>query len=142
MFSRRASSMSARVRRAVLWPLSGLVAATVGLSACASGPADFADLSRPAADPAAEIVKSEPQQAALAEELAAAGTRQASAGKAGDNGLSSAMALAVIRQQQMEEARKLLDGVSSFPEPPVAAAPECDPTVDPACPPVATAPAQ
>lgn len=108
------------------------------LSACASGPSDFADLRQPPSSPEAQAVRDEAGRANLERDLAAQADRLAANGRAADAGLPSAMALAIIRQQQAEEARKLLEGVDAE----AAAGGKPDalcPATDPACPPSASA---
>ncbi|WP_181705618.1 hypothetical protein [Chthonobacter rhizosphaerae] len=103
--------------------VAGLVLA---LAACGGGPSDYVQTTLPVADPAASAVplRSETQQAALERDLKRLGSAQASAGRRADDKLPSAMALAIIRQQQNEEARKLLDAAGTVPP---AGAQPCDP---------------
>lgn len=114
--------------------LAGLAVLVACLTGCASGPADFADLSLPAPDPSATAVRDDADRVALERDLAARGDQLTASGKAADAGLPSAMALAIIRQQQAEEARKLLDGVND--EAAAGGRPDAlCPATDPACPP-------
>lgn len=115
---------------------SAAAALALLLSACASGPSDFADLHHPPSAPEAQTVRDQAQRANLERDLAAQADRLAANGRAADAGLPSAMALAIIRQQQAEEARKLLDGVND--EAAVGGKPDAlCPASDPACPPTA-----
>lgn len=103
------------------------IAAALLLAACGGGPSDYVETAAPVAEPAGSSVplRTAAQQDALERDLANAGSAQASAGNRADASLPSAMALAIIRQQQNEEARKLLDETSGGVAP--AAAP-CDPS--------------
>jgi hypothetical protein len=104
------------------------------LAGCASGPSDFVDLATLDSAPPPPQVRTEAQRSALEKDLAATGNRQAAAGAAADAGLPSAMALAVIRQQQNEEARALLEAAGPVPpaNAPSPAAPACPDGVAPA----------
>jgi heterodisulfide reductase subunit A-like polyferredoxin len=99
------------------------------LAGCASGPADIADAFASMTVNETSAVKTEEERAALVSDLEQAGDRQASEGRAAASGLPSAVALSIIRQQQVEEARALLEESGSF-----EAAEPCDPAVTPACP--------
>ncbi|MBH0239716.1 hypothetical protein [Methylobrevis albus] len=91
--------------------LGGVAALAAVLGACASGPSDFADFPDMIAPPQqSQIVTKSPEQlAATQDSLTAAARGQAGAAARADDGLGPAMALAVIRQQQEEEARLLLE---------------------------------
>lgn len=103
-------------------PRLAALAAVLFLAACSSGPTDFVDVATVAGDDRAPPqVRSAAQQAELQKTLSASGTALAARGAAADDGLSSAMALTVIRQQQNEEARALLQEAGGMPAP--AAAP-------------------
>jgi type IV pilus biogenesis protein CpaD/CtpE len=108
-------------------------------SGCAQGPADIiesAAVGPAATEPQAPVLSAE-ERDRLARDLDDAASRQSSEGRAAVETLPSAMALSVIRQQQVEEARSLLDaataGAGEVTAPPGEAAPACDPSTDPAC---------
>lgn len=101
------------------------IAVAAALAGCAQGPADFITERLPSlpATTEAQPVLDPSGRDELARDLGAAAARQADEGRAATGGMSSAMALAIIRQQQEEEARALLG----------AATETCDPAADPAC---------
>ncbi len=111
-------------------PWGAAAAAILILAGCAQGPADFLADRLPALPGTADSqpVLSPDDRDELARDLGAAADRNADEGRAAVGGLPSAMALTIIRQQQEEEARELLEGATAEPVPPV-----CDPAVDPAC---------
>ncbi len=90
-------------------PAAAALALALLAAACSSGPTDFVDLATTNVDatPPAQV-RSPADKAAVARSLTAAGDRAASRAAAADDGLPSAMALAVIRQQQNEDAKALL----------------------------------
>lgn len=89
--------------------LAGPLLACALLAACSSGPTDFVDLATLNVETTGPSqVRSPASRAALTKDLTATGDRVAARGAAADNGLPSAMALALIRQQQNEDARALL----------------------------------
>ncbi|WP_165644898.1 hypothetical protein, partial [Oharaeibacter diazotrophicus] len=99
-------------RRAVL------AAVLLLLAACSSGPTDFVDVATVAGDDRAPPqVRSAGEQAELQQTLSASGTALAARGARADDGLGPAMALTVIRQQQNEEARALLQEAGGMPAP-------------------------
>lgn len=104
-----------RQRRLAFWPAACLL-----LAACGTGPADFvANLpSQAITEPRAQVRTPE-ERAALEAELDSVGSRQAAAGR--NAGSANALALEIIRQQQAEEARALLDAAEASP--PVEPAP-------------------
>lgn len=84
------------------------------LAACSSGPTDFVDLASLNVEMTGPSqVRSQASRAALTKDLTSSGHRVAARGAAADDGLPSAMALALIRQQQNEEARALLAEAST-----------------------------
>jgi outer membrane murein-binding lipoprotein Lpp len=105
-----------------------VIAVSAVLAGCASGPTDFAALPDQIAGP--RSVRTEAERDRLEGDLQVTAARQASAGRAADDTLPSAMALAVIRQQQVEEARDLLQSAVDVEPAPL---PPCDPAIDPAC---------
>ena len=118
------TALNSRLRRAAL----AVVPAALLVAGCAaSGPADFVDLDAAQPAPPPSAVRTAAQRDKLERDLTALGNRQEAAGAAADNGLPSAMALAVIRQQQNEEAKALLEAAG--PVPPASA-----PAAPPACP--------
>jgi hypothetical protein len=127
------TALNSRLRRTVLaaFPAVLLVA-----GCAASGPSDFVDLAATQPAPPPSAVRTAEQRDKLERDLTALGNRQEAAGAAADNGLPSAMALAVIRQQQNEEARALLEAAG--PVPPAAAPAACPdgatPAADGTCP--------
>lgn len=103
------------------------VLATLSLGGCAGGPSDF--LSVASSEPKAEkpIVRDADQQAALAAALAA----QSQGYRMPSDNTSTVMALSVMRQQQNDEARALIQETETAFKP--AEATVCDPySVDPA----------
>lgn len=112
-------ALKSRLRRGVL----AVVPAVLLVAGCAaSGPSDFVDLSANQPPPPS-AVRTADQRDKLERDLTALGNRQEAAGAAADNGLPSAMALAVIRQQQNEEARALLEAATPVPPADAPAAP-------------------
>jgi hypothetical protein len=118
-------------------------AATLALvlmaAGCAQGPADIiesAAVGPAATEPQAPVLSVE-ERDRLARDLDDAASRQSSEGRAVSDTLPSAMALSVIRQQQEEEARSLLDAATASaddsPAPSGEAVTGCDPTADPTC---------
>jgi hypothetical protein len=108
-------------------------------SGCAQGPADIiesAAVGPAATEPQAPVLSAE-ERDRLARDLDDAASRQSSEGRAAADTLPSAMALSVIRQQQEEEARSLLDaataGAGDVAAPSSESAPSCDPAADPSC---------
>jgi hypothetical protein len=115
-----------------------VVALAILASGCAQGPADLI-----AEAPSGPAI-TEPQAPTLSiadrerleNDLDATASRQASAGRAAVDAVPTAMALSVIRQQQEEEARSLLEAATSVEPAPAAApaaVPACDPAADPLC---------
>lgn len=104
-------------------PVSGraalLAAAVVALAACSSGPTDFVDVATLGESSLAppQQVHSDAQKAALEHDLSRSGDALAARGASADAGLPSAMALAIIRQQQNEEAKALLEEARASPPP-------------------------
>ena len=95
-----------------------MAAALAALAACSSGPTDFADLSGLTGwNDAPTEVRSEAQKTALERDLTSTANRVQSAGDAAERIQPGALALAVVRQQQNEEARALLEeaGVNDGP---------------------------
>lgn len=111
------------------WTRAAAVAFAGLVTACSSGPADYVNLEQPVAStaPVTDLrVRTDAQRSALERDLASTGNRQIAAGNAADAGLSSAMALTVIRQQQSEEAKALLLEAGVPPCDPAAVA-DCAP---------------
>jgi hypothetical protein len=111
----------------------------LALAGCAKGPADFMDefTTVGASSLSTQPVRSPDERERLARDLDATAARQSSAGRSAGGTLPSAMALTVIRQQQEEEARALLEAATEVP-PATPAADDtndrCDPNVDAFCP--------
>jgi len=111
------TAFNSRLRRAAL----AVVPAVLLVAGCAaSGPSDFVDLAATQPAPPPSAVRTAEQRDKLERDLTALGNRQEAAGAAADNGLPSAMALAVIRQQQNEEAKALLEAAGPVRPAPAA----------------------
>jgi hypothetical protein len=121
---------------------AALVVALLG-AGCAQGPADLiAETSTlPATTEPQAVVRTATEREQLERDLDAMASRQSNAGQTAVDTLPSAMALSVIRQQQEEEARSLLEAATAVePAPAAPAAPAaaaapvpCDPAADPLC---------
>ncbi len=85
------------------------IALSTLVGACASGPSDFADLAAvEAGEPQPKVVKSAAEADASRDRLLRQARSRAGAADGADAVLPPAMALALIRQQQEDEARRLL----------------------------------
>jgi hypothetical protein len=106
---------------------TGLIVSALLLSGCANGPSDFMNFERPQVPDAApahrQLMRTEAEKIELEQSLLATAHRQGGVTPSA----TSALALTIIRQQQMEEARELLKASSGL-------APACGGADQPACP--------
>jgi hypothetical protein len=108
-------------------PAAAAVLLALLAGACAQGPTDFVE--GPIGGTAvAAPTRTVAERDALVRDLDSTAARQSSAGRGADAGLPSAMALTILRQQQEEEARALLDAATAAEVPPA-----CAGSADPAC---------
>ncbi|ODN69808.1 hypothetical protein [Methylobrevis pamukkalensis] len=106
------------------WSLARFAAVGLIVAGCASGPSDFADgIGFDVAAGSATAAQSPAEVARDRDRLLRTARGQAGAANAADDAMAPAMALAIIRQQQVEEARRLLEQQDASVEPAPSPAP-------------------